>query len=280
MEKSTEGETLFIKFLAEVETNCESSILALKSEQGNDLELKYVGNIFKILGKFLPTSGYTPKVDITPNVYEGGFKVWECTEVLIRYFMEEGRAFPWKQKTVLEIGCGHGLVSLALLKLYPEIGFHVLQDYNQDVLMYAVAPNLLLNGLKEEGAKKTKLIAGDWDLTLGKSKSSDGNGDLPGFKNVAGPAVFDFVIGSEIIYSPANYGKITSLVTNALKDENSVAIIASKMYYFGVGGSVDDFQKFCEKNNPELSYEVLKTVAQKNKTKICIFSLKKKGPPK
>jgi predicted nicotinamide N-methyase len=277
MEKAPERDTLYPQFMAEVETNCESLTLSLKSDHGSELQLKYVGNIFDVLRKFLPASGYTAKVDITPNVYEGGFKVWECTEVLIRYFMDEGRSMTWKDKTVLEIGCGHGLVSLALMKLYPDIAFHVLQDYNKDVLLYAIAPNFLLNGLKAESGKKAKLISGDWELTLAKSKDGEGESEVPGVKQMSGPSQFDFIIGSEIIYSPANYGKITALISNGLKDEKSIAIIASKWYYFGVGGSVDDFQKFCEKNHPELVYETLKIVAVKNKTKICIFSLKKKA---
>ena len=66
----------------------------------------------KCVAKELPPSALTPVVsrtDLLPGVYEGGFKVWECSIDLVRY-LEANKPVEFGPGTaVLEVGCGHGL---------------------------------------------------------------------------------------------------------------------------------------------------------------------------
>jgi predicted nicotinamide N-methyase len=47
------------------------------------------------------------KTDLITGVYEGGFKLWECSIDLVQYLIDEN--VPLDGKSVLEVGCGHGL---------------------------------------------------------------------------------------------------------------------------------------------------------------------------
>ena len=47
------------------------------------------------------------KYDVKKGVYEGGLKVWECSLSLAIYLKDQGVSF--SNKTVLELGCGHGV---------------------------------------------------------------------------------------------------------------------------------------------------------------------------
>ena len=53
--------------------------------------------------------------DIIPGVYEGGLKVWECTIDLLKYIVSHSDLI--KNKHILELGCGHGLIGIGALKL-------------------------------------------------------------------------------------------------------------------------------------------------------------------
>lgn len=79
--------------------------------------------------------------DIIPGEYEGGFKLWECTLDLLRYFDTQPGIFEGKR--VLEMGCGHGLLGILAKK---QGASHVcLQDYNQDVLDRLTKATVQLN---------------------------------------------------------------------------------------------------------------------------------------
>jgi predicted nicotinamide N-methyase len=62
--------------------------------------------------------------------YLGGFKLWECGEDLARYLGEISKLGGddyWKNKRVIELGCGHSLPALyCMLKGASHVGF---QDY-------------------------------------------------------------------------------------------------------------------------------------------------------
>ena len=47
---------------------------------------------------------------------------------------------------------------------------------------------------------------------------------------------------SEVIYNVENYMKISNLIKRTMK-ENGVCYLASKVYYYGVGGSLYDFME-------------------------------------
>ena len=50
--------------------------------------------------------------DIIPGVYEGGFTLWECTIDFLKYMQN----IDIKDKFVLDIGCGLGLLGIKALK--------------------------------------------------------------------------------------------------------------------------------------------------------------------
>lgn len=70
--------------------------------------------------------------DVVPGIYEGGAKVWECTQDLGDYLTapnDEGFAVidEFVNKTVLDLGCGAGLLGILALKI-GSVTVHF-QDY-------------------------------------------------------------------------------------------------------------------------------------------------------
>uniref|UniRef100_A0A3B5LY04 protein-histidine N-methyltransferase n=1 Tax=Xiphophorus couchianus TaxID=32473 RepID=A0A3B5LY04_9TELE len=79
--------------------------------------------------------------DLISGVYEGGLKVWECTYDILEIMEKEGETF--SGKTVLDLGCGAGLLGiLALKRGARQILF---QDYNSTVIEQLTVPNVILN---------------------------------------------------------------------------------------------------------------------------------------
>ncbi|KAJ8014390.1 hypothetical protein DPEC_G00039720 [Dallia pectoralis] len=92
--------------------------------------------------------------DLISGVYEGGLKVWECTYDLLELLERDGETFA--EKTVLDLGCGAGLLGiLALKRGASQVHF---QDYNSTVIEQLTLPNTLLNCVveKEEKGRKGK----------------------------------------------------------------------------------------------------------------------------
>jgi protein-histidine N-methyltransferase len=89
--------------------------------------------------------------DLQQNVYEGGYKTWECSLDLVRFLLDRG---PRKDLDdlvrvghVIEMGCGSALPSLLLFQYAVKEGlgmYFTLTDYNADVLRCVTLPNLLL----------------------------------------------------------------------------------------------------------------------------------------
>ncbi len=52
--------------------------------------------------------------DIIPHVYEGGYKIWECSIDLATYFVNYHKTYVvnGEGKSVLELGCGQGVPGL------------------------------------------------------------------------------------------------------------------------------------------------------------------------
>lgn len=126
-----------------------------------------------------PLSGLESS-DLQQNVYEGGYKTWECSLDLVRFLLDRG---PRKDLDdlvrvghVIEMGCGSALPSLLLFQYAIREGlgiYFTLTDYNADVLRCVTLPNLVLAWAatlsQEESAQ---LFAEDtpnpllWDETL------------------------------------------------------------------------------------------------------------------
>jgi len=64
--------------------------------------------------------------DLIAGVYEGGAKIWECTDDLLQYLSEKHEDSFWKDKRVLDLGCGSGLLGIYAIKHGARVDF---QDY-------------------------------------------------------------------------------------------------------------------------------------------------------
>jgi len=190
--------------------------------------------------------------DILPGLYEGGLKIWECTMDLLTIMLQEGNAEMFKGKRVLDLGCGAGLLGIMALKLGAS-AVHF-QDFNQGVLQQWTIPNVSLSS--EEVDSKVKFWSGDWSS----------------FKKV-NQHVYDVILSSETIYNPSYYSKLYSLLKEKMV-ENGQILLGAKCYYFGVGGSVAQFQDFCLKDG-YFSTEILWTSESGVKRQI-VRLLKKK----
>jgi hypothetical protein len=168
---------------------------------------------------------------IRSGEYEGGASVWECSLDLVRYFDE---ADVLKDaETVCELGCGHALASCWILREALASGRSsitlselILTDYDAHVLKDVTISNLVLNvDIDIEGlVPRIRLGAGDW---LELSKLID---DLR----------FDVILASETLYTESAARDTALFLSRHLR---KTAYLATKRYYFGVGGGVDAFRE-------------------------------------
>lgn len=167
--------------------------------------------------KFVNDFPNTYNSDLIPGTYEGGFKLWECTEDLLEHLRKNTIYF--SGKSVLDLGCGTGLLGIfTLIAGAQNVDF---QDFNKEVLTNTTMCNVLLNC--EEKLKVCKYYSGDW-------KSFTEFND----------ETYDLILTSETIYNVNNYMKLIKLFEKKLKPSGCILLIA-KNYYFGVGGSISEF---------------------------------------
>lgn len=155
--------------------------------------------------------------DLETAVYEGGLKIWECTYDLMNYINDTD--LPLKNKNILDLGCGTGLIGiLGLLK----DASCIFQDYNTEVLQYITIPNVQVND--DKYIDKSKFYSGDWqsfvDLFTKENKEEK----------------FDYIFTSETIYNTENHSKLHNVFQETLKKDGEI-YLAAKSYYFGVGGA-------------------------------------------
>lgn len=98
---------------------------------------------------------------------------------------------------------------------------------NKSVLQHITIPNVLLNlDNNQQINSRAKFFSGDWlnYITLNNATK------------------FDYILTSETIYNPENYLKIVKTLKEKL-NANGVCYLATKVYYFGVGGSAREFER-------------------------------------
>ena len=103
--------------------------------------------------------------DLIPNVYEGGFQVWECTIDLLHYMVNNPALVSSEcniksvssecniksvrsecNNRVLDLGCGAGLLGILACKMGQGEGVTCdFQDFNADVIKNFTIPNYLKN---------------------------------------------------------------------------------------------------------------------------------------
>lgn len=192
--------------------------------------------------------------DLVPAVYEGGLKVWESSMDLVRYMHEEPDAalsllnslaqIPNSDNNrrlkFLELGCGHGLPSCYILRLAAHLGLlekiqMVLADYNDFVLTDALVSNIVLN-MANSSVGGQEVSSADLAKCL-----QFGSGDWFGLLDEHMLHQVDWIAAAETLYSVEAAKETAYLISRLLRPETGQAWVASKRYYFGVGGGVDAF---------------------------------------
>jgi protein-histidine N-methyltransferase len=237
--------------------------------------------------------------DLQTNVYEGGYKTWECSLDLVRYLLDRG---PRKDlddlarvNHVVELGCGSAVPTLLLFQYVLREGMSMvftLADYNADVLRLVTLPNLVLawagtlsdtdstrlfpdgNPLKDVEEHGDLYLSPDVLTAFKQHLTTTGiqlnllSGSwtpTPTFLNLipSTPQLNTFILGSETIYSPASLRAFAeTMVALMQRVKTGKALVAAKRVYFGVGGSVDAFRLECAERGAvacEMEFEGLES---------------------
>ncbi|KAH3688383.1 hypothetical protein WICPIJ_000626 [Wickerhamomyces pijperi] len=222
--------------------------------------------------------------DLTRNVYEGGFKSWECSidtvDKLAQY--QDSQLFSNKGD-VIELGCGTSLPSTylfrrALLAKIEGLKF-ILSDYNASVLRLVTLPNLIITwastlpidklvALQRSNQNKDIPLIDD-ELQFTEALLQEFYADLQTraidivlisggwsrdfvniYKSVTSENPFGVVISSETIYAPETLPILTELLVELFQINTvqrnclqGLGFIAAKDIYFGVGGSLVEFEQ-------------------------------------
>ncbi|KAJ4375719.1 hypothetical protein N0V86_007252 [Didymella sp. IMI 355093] len=232
--------------------------------------------------------------DLQTNVYEGGYKTWECSLDLVRYLLDRG---PRKDlddlvrvNHVVELGCGSAVPTLLLFQYVLREGMGMvftLADYNADVIRLVTLPNLVLawagalsdtdsaklfpdgNPLKDADAEEHGDLYLSPEILAAFKQQLNNTGIqlniLSGswtptqtFLDLvpSAPELNTFILGSETIYSPASLSAFAETIVALMKRvKTGKALVAAKRVYFGVGGSVDAFRQECAERGA-VAYEM------------------------
>lgn len=230
--------------------------------------------------------------DLQTNVYEGGYKTWECSLDLARFLLDRG---PRKAlddlvrvQHVVELGCGSAVPSLVLFQYALREGLGMvftLADYNEDVVRLVTLPNLVLAWAASLGAEDSASLFLEGNPLLAEEEHGDlylTPEILQAFKTqikavgvelnlLSGswipttrflelvpstPELNTFILGSETIYSPASLSAFAETIVALMKRvKTGKAVVAAKRVYFGVGGSVDAFRQECSERGA-VAYEM------------------------
>ncbi|KAJ7338394.1 hypothetical protein JRQ81_011840 [Phrynocephalus forsythii] len=201
--------------------------------------------------------------DLITGIYEGGLKIWECTFDLMDYLLEAD--IPFAQKSVLDLGCGAGLLGiLALKRQAKEVHF---QDYNSSVIEEITLPNVLVNCARqsEDVGKTTELCLKQFSKSdFGQdflSKCKFFSGEWSAFSKLLLKSEkllpkYDFILTSETIYNPNYYEALHHTLSNLL-GEMVVCFWQAKHIILGVEVGFSFLQNLLKKKI-FLSLELLK----------------------
>ncbi len=218
--------------------------------------------------------------DLLPQVYEGGFKIWECAIDLICFIKQQSeplqgdaaagssssqqRLFPsgFHGQRVVELGCGHAFP--ALFTLQRGASYVAMQDYNSEVIEDCTVDNARLNATTLNGAamaahaaastaagevdgilsSRCGFFSGDWSdpvlLSLLTPPPVSASASAAAAASSSSSSRYDLLLSSDTLYSLSYFRPLWNLIRSLLSPRG-VALIAAKRYYFGIGGSTDAF---------------------------------------
>lgn len=183
-------------------------------------------------------AGAPAESDLIPGLYEGGYKVWECSIDLSKYIAKDpdvSTIFRPGTK-VIELGCGQGLVGVVALALGAgEVHF---QDYDEGVVRDLTIP-VVEENIQVFGATprpKARFFAGDWGTLCPDVLRPQ---DLVN--------AYDVVLTTETIYNEEASIRLLSCIKSCLKPDG-VCYLSAKSFYFGVGGGVAGFQNLLDRD--------------------------------
>lgn len=225
-------------------------------------------------------------VDLKQNVYEGGFKSWECSYDTVDH-VSDTMDFLVPQ-SILELGCGTALPTCFILRKYLEQisskndttfkpSCFVLTDFNYDVLRLVTVPNLAIHWASTIPPQQLQMLCSGEDgpplqndeiiitqqfisamladfATKNITISLVSGGWNRSFLNIAKSFDVKTLITSETIYSPQSLPLVAELILGLMAATDSIcsrAVVAAKSMYFGVGGSVTEFVNYLETRRPQ-----------------------------
>ncbi|QLL31455.1 hypothetical protein HG536_0B03180 [Torulaspora globosa] len=221
--------------------------------------------------------------DLRKNVYEGGLKSWECSIDVVDYLSELKSGLE-DIDCVLELGCGTALpteyIYSMFLQLQPTTDLtFILSDYNRSVLRLVTIPNLIITWAKvvlsedqysqlQKCNDETIPVRSDellltqqlldafyHDMQARKIRINLMSGTWGrSFTNLLAPTLNAhsgiLAITSETIYQPENLPVVAETLLDVIlanKGSKVKALVAAKNIYFGVGGSMMEFEKYLQK---------------------------------
>lgn len=216
--------------------------------------------------------------DLKANIYEGGFKSWECSYDVIDY-MARSLSDGLTTSLFLDLGCGTALPSCFLFtehtRRHVENVKYILSDYNYDVLRLVTVPNLLIHWAStldptlihqlthtEDGPESNhdellitegliQAFLQDLEKRQCTIKLISGSWGRE-FNDLVKEDRIDYMVSSETIYSPQTLPLVAETI---LEVKAATTLVAAKNIYFGVGGSVVEFLQ-CLRNSRVNNFQV------------------------
>ncbi|CAI4039656.1 hypothetical protein SMKI_09G0630 [Saccharomyces mikatae IFO 1815] len=249
--------------------------------------------------------------DLRKNIYEGGLKSWECSFDLVDLLSEKVDRTSNNIDAVVEIGCGTALPSEFLFKSAllrndkSENLKFVLTDYNASVLRLVTIPNLIITWAKtvlsidelyalqknecenipinsEELLLSSKLLAAFYSDIQSRNihvvliSGSWGRKFSNLIREILSNKKKVLSLTSETIYQPDNLPVIaeTILDMHRLPQTDVQTYVAAKDIYFGVGGSIVEFENYLDSRVKSeglpIQYERFKVNSGLKRSIICV----------
>ncbi|RLV94596.1 Histidine protein methyltransferase 1 [Spathaspora sp. JA1] len=216
--------------------------------------------------------------DLQRNIYEGGFKSWECSYDAVDQLAASEQQDQFT--SVLEYGCGTALPSCFLLLRKFTTGDTknklriTLSDFNFDVLRLVTIANLIINWASTLPVEKLHALTtseenpvfNNDEVLITQELINEFITQLQQFnieldfisgswgrefnQLVTSLTNIDFIITSETIYSPEILPIVAESIVEILQSSlNGKCLVAAKNIYFGVGGSVIEFVNYFNRIN-------------------------------